>query len=146
MISVTPYLVYKGNCEEAFLFYKTVFGGKSLYIGRYKDVPEEAKKFFPNAQDENVMHATLQIDERTVIMGNDRADLSEQSAMSFSSDFYLYVQADNPQEAGRIFHELSVGGKIIMPIVQTFWSPCYGILTDRFGIHWKITSHPNNEE
>ncbi len=46
MISVNPYLVYRGNCEEAFNYYKTVFGGESLYIGRYKDVPEEARKFF----------------------------------------------------------------------------------------------------
>ena len=146
MISVNPYLVYKGNCEEAFIFYKTVFGGGSLYIGHYKDVPEEAKKFFPNAHDENVMHATLQIDERTVIMGNDSADISAQSVTLFSKDFYLYLNTDNPKEAIRIFNELSIGGKILMPVTQTFWSPFYGILTDKFGIHWKITSHPNNEE
>jgi PhnB protein len=89
MISVNPYLVYRGNCEETFIFYKTVLGGESLYIGRYKDVPVDAKKYFPNAQDENVMHATLQIDERTIIMGNDSADISEQSAMSFSRDFSM---------------------------------------------------------
>jgi PhnB protein len=142
MISVNPYLVYQGNCAEAFTFYKTAFGGESLYIGRYKDAPEEAKKFYPNAHDENVMHATLQIDERTIIMGNDSADLSAQPPTSSSRDFYLYLNTDNPKEAIRIFNELSVGGKIIMPIVQTFWSPCYGILADKFGIHWKITSHP----
>jgi PhnB protein len=146
MISVNPYLVYKGNCEEAFSFYKKVFGGKSLYIGRYKDVPEEARKCFPNAHDENVMHATLKIDERTVIMGNDSADISEQSETPFSGDFYLYFNTDNPKEAIRIFNELSVGGEIMMPIVQTFWSPCYGILADKFGIHWKITSHRNKED
>jgi PhnB protein len=146
MISVNPYLVYRGNCEEAFSFYKTVFGSESLYIGRYKDVPEEARKFFPKAHDENVMHATLQIDERTVLMGNDSADIFEQSATSFSRDFYLYLNTDNFEEAIRIFNELSVGGEIIVPIAQTFWSPCYGVLTDKFGIHWKITSHPDKEE
>jgi PhnB protein len=143
MISLNPYLVYQGNCAEAFNFYKSVFGGESLYIGRYKDAPEEAKKFFPNAHDESVMHATLQIDERTIIMGNDSADLSDGSAGPISIDFYLYIKTDDPKEANRIFNELSVGGKIIMPIVQTFWSPCYGILADKFGIHWKITSHPS---
>jgi PhnB protein len=64
MISLNPYLVYQGNCAEAFTFYKSVFGGESLYIGRYKDAPEEARKFFPNAHDESVMHATLQIDAK----------------------------------------------------------------------------------
>jgi PhnB protein len=142
MISLNPYLVYQGNCAEAFTFYKSVFGGESLYIGRYKDAPEETRNFFPNALDENVMHATLQIDERTIIMGNDSADLSAGSAVPISRDFYLYIKTDDPKEANRIFNELSVGAKIIMPIVQTFWSPCYGILADKFGIHWKITSHP----
>jgi PhnB protein len=141
MISLNPYLVYQGNCEEALTFYKTVFGAESLYIGRYKDAPEEARKFFPKALDENVMHATLQINERTNIMGSDSADLSDRSAVPIARDFYLYVNTDDPREASRIFNELSVGGKIIMPIVQTFWSPCYGILADKFGIHWKITSH-----
>lgn len=140
MISINSYLVFKGDCEEAFNFYKTVFGG-SLYIGHYRDVPEEAKKFFPNAPDENVVHATLQINERTAIMGNDSADTSGQLATSFSKDFYLYLDTDGPKEAVRIFNELSVGGKVTMPIAETFWSPCYGILTDKFGIHWKITSH-----
>lgn len=141
MISVNPYLVYKGNCEEAFNYYKTVFGGESLYIGRYKDVPEEARKFFPNAPDENVMHATLQIDERTVIMGNDSADISAESTTPFSRDFYLYINTDTSKEAIRIYNELSAGGNKIVPIAQTFWSPCYGVVTDKFGIHWKITSH-----
>jgi PhnB protein len=141
MISINPYIVYKGNCEEAFNFYKTVFGSESLYIGHYRDAPGEEKKFFPNARDEHVMHATLQIDETTGIMGNDSADISEQAPISFSRDFYLYLKVDSPKEAIRIFNELSVGGKTILPIVQTFWSPCYGILTDKFGIHWKITAH-----
>lgn len=146
MISVNPYLVYKGNCEEAFNFYKTVFGVNNLYIGYYKDVPEEARKFFPNALDENVMHATLQIDEKTVIMGNDSADTTTQSTTPFPRDFYLYINTDEPKEAIRIFNELSAEGEIIIPIAQTFWSPCYGVLTDQFGIHWKITSHSNKED
>jgi PhnB protein len=143
MISVNPYLVYQGNCEEAFTFYKTVFRAESLYIGRYKDAPEEARKFFPKAHDENVMHATLLINEKTIIMGNDSADISDQPAMALSRDFYLYLNTDSPKEAIRIFNELSVDGETIMPITQTFWSPCYGILADKFGIHWKITSHPS---
>ena len=61
--------------------------------------------------------------------------------MSFLRDFYLYLNTDNAEEAIRIFNGLAVEGKIIMPIAQTFWSPCYGIVTDKFGIHWKITSH-----
>lgn len=146
MSSLNPYLVYNGNCEEAFNFYKKVFRGADLHITRYKEAPEEAKKFFPNASDENILHATLKIDENMVIMGNDHADSSPQLAKSFSVDFYLYVDIDSPKEAIRIFNELSIAGKVIMPIVETFWSPVYGILTDRFGINWKLTSHQSSED
>ena len=146
MISVNPYLVYKGNCEEAFIFYKTVFGAENLHISRYRDAPPDARKFFPNVPDENVMHATLQIDQATAIMGNDSADTAHQSAFSSPKDFYLFLHVDKAVEANRIFTELSAGGKVIMPIAQTFWSRCYGIVTDKFGIHWKITSHSNDED
>jgi PhnB protein len=140
MLSLNPYLVFKGNCEAAFHFYKLIFGGEILYLGRYKEVPPEARKFFPNAQDEHIMHGALQIDEKTVIMGNDSAKTAEQLT-AFARDFYLYINTDNPKEAFRIFNELSAEGEILMPITETFWSPCYGIVTDKFGIHWKITSH-----
>jgi len=146
MISINPYLVYNGNCEEAFNFYKNIFGNSDLHITYYKETPEESKKFFPNAPNENVVHATLKINENTVIMGNDNANPSGQLTKPISNDFYIYVNSDNPKEAIRIFNELSVGGKIILPIASTFWTPLYGILIDRFGIHWKLTSHQSDED
>lgn len=146
MIAVHPYLVYPGNCEAAFHFYRQAFGRGSLYIGYYKDVPETARKYFPNALGEKVMHAALQIDATTVIMGNDDANATESPAIPPQRDFYLYMDIDEANEAARIFNELSEGGKIIMPISETFWSSCYGILTDPFGVHWKITSHTNREK
>jgi PhnB protein len=76
-------------------------------------------------------------------MGNDLAEASGESTTSLARDFYLYINTDNPKEAIRIFKELSIGGKIVVPITETFWAPCYGVLTDKFGIHWKITSHVN---
>jgi len=144
MISFSPYLVYNGDCEEAFNFYKTVFGCESLYIGRYKDVPDEARKFFPNANAEHVMHATLQLNERTAIMGNDNPDIDERSLSSVPRDFYIYLDIDLPEKATRVFNELSDNGQIIVPIAHTFWCNCYGAVTDKFGINWKVTSHGND--
>jgi PhnB protein len=145
MISLNPYLVYNGNCEKAFNFYQKVFSGSDLYIARYKDTPEEAKKFFANAADEGVMHGTLKLNENTTIMGNDNADPSAKPSKSTSTDFYLYIDVEDPKEAIRIFNELAEAGTTILPIAQTFWSPLYGILIDEFGIYWKITSHQNLE-
>ena len=139
MITLNPYLVFDNNCEEAFNFYKSVFNGNHLYLGRYKDVPQADRKLFPMSQDEKIMHATLQINTTTTLMGCDRLEISEQSPTSLSNNFYLYINTDSQEDAYRIFKELAAKGKITMPISQTFWATHYGMVIDKFGIHWKIT-------
>lgn len=139
MIALHPYLIFNGNCEEAFHFYKTVFGGEILYMGRYKDVPEAARAFFPGSVDEQIMHATLQIDTEAILMGNDSVETYEKSTGVVANNFFLYISTETQADAYRIFDELSGEGKIIMPITETFWSSHYGIVSDKFGISWKIT-------
>lgn len=136
MMTLSPYLVFNGNCEEAFVFYEQVFGGKILFMGRYKDVPVESRQFFPGAADEQIMHATLQINPATVIMGNDNVAAYQGAA---ASNFFLYVSITDEATAYRIFNQLSAGGKMVMPMAPTFWVKHYGIVTDRFGISWKIS-------
>jgi PhnB protein len=145
MITLNPYLVFKDSCEAAFNFYKLVFHSDNLYIARYQDVPETAKQFFPMSEDAKVMHATLQINTQTSLMGCDNLKTYEQSTTGFVNNFYLYISIDSNEEARRIFDELSAEGQVIMPISQTFWSSYYGMLTDKFGIHWKITCNPNDQ-
>ena len=142
MITLNPYLVFKDNCEDAFNFYKVVFDGVILFMGRYKDVPQADRHLFPNSADEKIMHASLQINKDTVLMGCDSIETYEQSK---ANNFYLYISTGNQEEAYRIFNELSAEGKIIMPISQTFWSTHYGMVNDKFGIHWKITFDPNKK-
>lgn len=142
MITLNPYLVFKDNCEEAFNFYKTVFGGEILYMGRYKDVPPETRQFFPLSPDDKIMHATLQINAETVLMGNDSAETYERAKSAFINNFFLYISTGDEAEAYRIFNELSTEGTITMPIARTFWSTHYGMVTDKFGIQWKITFDP----
>jgi PhnB protein len=140
MLILNPYLVFKDNCEDAFNFYKVVFNGIILFMGRYKDVPPEHRQLFPASADEKIMHATLQININTTIMGCDRIESYDPS----KDNFYLYISTETQDEAYRIFHELSADGKIIMPISQTFWSTHYGMVADKFGINWKITFDPGN--
>ncbi len=139
MITLNPYLVFKDNCEDAFNFYKLVFNGNFLYIGRYKDVPQQDRQLFPMSLDEKIMHASLQINTKTTLMGCDSIETYRQPATAFANNFYLYISTDNQEEAYRIFNELSAEGKVIMSISQTFWSTHYGMVADKFGIHWKIT-------
>lgn len=142
MITLNPYLIFKDNCEEAFNFYRLLFHADLLYIGRYKDVPQTDKQLFPISLDEKIMHASLQINPKTILMGCDSIETYKQSTTSFVNNFYLYISTDSEEEAYRIFNELSAEGKIIMPISRTFWSTHYGMITDKFGIHWKITFAP----
>jgi len=145
MIKLNPYLVFKDTCEDAFNFYKVVFDGEILFMGRYKDVPQENRKLFPSSLDDKIMHATLQINPETVLMGCDSVEAYERSKGAFENTFYLYISTESKEDAYRIFNELSAEGKVTMPITQTFWSTHYGMVIDKFGIHWKITFDPNKE-
>lgn len=142
MITLNPYLIFKDNCEEAFDFYKLLFGGEFLYIGRYKDIPQADRQLFPISSDEKIMHVSLHINTKTILMGCDSIETFEQSTTALVNNFYLYISTNSQEEAYRIFNELSAEGKIIMPIDRTFWSTHYGMVTDKFGVHWKITFTP----
>jgi PhnB protein len=114
-------------------------------MGRYKDVPQGSRHFFPNSPDEKIMHASLQVNAETVLMGSDNVETYKQSNGISANNFYLYISTGTQEDAYRIFNELSIEGKITMPITQTFWSTHYGMVVDKFGIHWKITFDSNKE-
>ena len=146
MTTLNLYLVFKDNCEEAFNFYKVVFGGVILFMGRYRDVPQGDKKLFPLSADEKIMHASLQIAPNTVIMGCDSIEAYQGLTPGIANNFYLYISTVSQDEAYRIYNELSAGGEATMPIGETFWSTHYGMLADRYGIRWKITFDPDKKQ
>jgi PhnB protein len=142
MTTLNPYLFFDGHCEDAFNFYKSVFGRDFRYIGRYRDVPQIDKPIFREAG-EKIMHISLPISAETTLMGCDITEINKQPTSN--DNFSLYLNTDSKQEADRLFHELSNGGQIRMAMNQTFWGSYYGILTDKFGINWKITFNSNTE-
>lgn len=136
MTTVNAYLYFNGNCEKAFNFYKSVFGGEFQYVGRYKDVPEIARKNFPNCTDDQIMHIALPISKETILMG---ADIIDDKKSESAKYFSLYVNTDNKKEAARLFKSLSENGEIKLPISEQFWGSYYGICLDKFGVNWKIS-------
>ena len=138
MTTLNPYLVFNGNCEAAFNFYRSVFGGDFQYIGRYKDVPQTDRQTFSANDDQQIMHVSLPISKETVLMGCDGAEAPGEPTASMNN-FFLSVTTDRKKEADRLFHELSTGGKIKMPMAQTFWGSYFGALEDKFGIHWTVS-------
>jgi PhnB protein len=136
MTKLNPYLFFDGNCEEAFIFYRTVFRREFKYLGRYKDVPNTDRHIFKE-NDEKIMHVTLPISAETTLMGSDNTELNAEPGSN--NGFALYINTDSKAEAERIFNELSIGGQIKVSMTETFWGSYYGILKDKFGVNWKIT-------
>jgi len=138
MTTLNPYLIFKGNCEEAFNFYRAAFGGEFRYIGRFKDVPQSERKMFPADAGEKIMHVSLPISTETILMGCDSTEPNQQSVAS-ENNFTLSVTTDRQEEAERLFSALSAGGTVRLAMNKTFWGAYFGVLTDKFGINWSIS-------
>lgn len=138
MAILNSYLTFSGNCEEAFTFYKSVFGGEFSYIGRYKDMPPAPELMIPESEKEKIMHIALPISKETVLFG---ADIPKETGQVITpgNNFSLSVSVKSEEEARRIFDALSNGGRVTMPLENTFWGAYFGMLVDRFGISWMVS-------
>jgi PhnB protein len=141
--AVNPYLIFNGNCEEAFLFYKSVFGGEFPYIGKFKDMPadESGGCGAVSEKDANrIMHVSLPIGN-TILMGSDS---NEQSGdVTLGGNFSISINVESTAEADRIFNGLSAGGNAFMPMSKTFWGAYFGMFTDKFGVGWMVNFDEN---
>ncbi len=137
MATVNIYLSFDGNCEDAFNFYKSVFGGEFSYIGRFGDMPSPDQPI-PDSKKDKIMHVGLPISEETMLMGSDTWESTMKEKFVAGNNFSICVTAQNEEEARRIFAALSADGTVTMPIDKTFWGSLFGMLTDKFGIHWMV--------
>jgi PhnB protein len=137
MATINAYLTFNGTCEEAFLFYQSVFGGEFPYLGRYKDMPKTDEGYYPPEDSEKIMHISLPISKETILMGSDSSQAFGQATI-IGNNISLSINTDSEEEATRLFNELSTGGNITMPLNKTFWGAFFGMFTDKFGIHWMV--------
>lgn len=138
MATVHVYLNFLGNCEEVFNFYKSVFGGEFLYIGRYKEMPTSDDQCgLPTEFDEKIMHISYKINNETTLFGS---DLVGDWAKNYQAgnNFSLSVNAESKAEADRIFEALAQDGQVMMPLSDTFWGAYFGSFVDKFGINWMV--------
>jgi PhnB protein len=142
MTNVNPYLNFKGNTEEAFLFYKSVFGGEFSVLQRFKDTPE-AKKVPPHEQDK-IMHIALPIGKGTILMATDALESMGQQ-LTPGNNFHLSINTENEKETQKLFSALSAGGKVTVPLDKMFWGAYFGMCTDRFGIQWMVSFDDQNK-
>ncbi len=137
MAAVNAYLLFNGNCAEAFRFYQAAFGGEFSYFSQFKDMPvEEGCEPLPEDEGERVMHVSLPISKETTLMGSDST--SQSGDVVFGNNFSVSINTQSVEEADNLFQKLSESGKIIMPMTKTFWNAYFGMFTDKFGISWMI--------
>jgi PhnB protein len=134
MLQIQPYLFFGGRCEEAIEFYRQALGAQVELLLRHKDSPEPSGPGMLAPGFENkVMHATIRIGG-AIVMASDGCD-----DKSHFDGFRLSISLPNEASARRVFAALSDGGQVQMPLAKTFWSPCFGMVTDRFGLGWMVT-------
>jgi PhnB protein len=135
-VKIEPYLFFDGRCEEAIAFYKEALGAEVLMTMRYKDMPPEAAaqgKMPPEAADK-IMHTSLMIGDTRVMA----ADHCGQGAHPKFDGFSLSIGASDEATATKMFNALAKGGQVRMPLGKTFFSPCFGMVADKFGVGWMV--------
>jgi PhnB protein len=136
MVTLNPYLNFAGNTEEAFNFYKSVFGGEFITIMRFKDTPEAGD--VPEGAGDKLMHIALPIGKDNILMATDALESMGQK-LTPGNNISLSVSTQSKEEAEKIFKGLSAGGEITMPLADAFWGDYFGMLTDKFGIQWMVS-------
>ena len=132
---VQPYLFFNGRCEEALEFYKKALGAEVVMTMRYKESPEPPPPgMVPPGFENKIMHTSFRVGQ-TVVMASDGCSTD---AVKFEG-FSLSLALSTPEEVDRIFNALAEGGQVTMPAGKTFWSPRFGLVTDKFGIGWMIS-------
>lgn len=138
MASVSTYLNFPGNTEEAFNFYKSVFGGEFFGMGimRFKDIPPFPNNPpMPDADGNMVMHVELRILNCHMLMGTDVPE-SMGFKVNFGNNNYINLQPDTRKETKELFDKLSAGGKVSQDLQDMFWGDYFGSCTDKFGVQW----------
>ena len=137
MASTSTYLNFSRNTEEAFNYYKSVFGGDFVNpISRFSSVPaQEGQPPMPEADKNLVMHVALPITGGHLLMGTDAPE-SLGFKVNFGNNVYINLQPDTRKETEQLFKSLSKGGKVEMELQDMFWGDYFGSCTDRFGVQW----------
>jgi PhnB protein len=135
MASAALYLNFPGTTEEAFEFYRSVFGGEFSPIQRFGQTP--GVPALPENDRNKIMHMSLQLTKGMVLHGTDALKSMGQN-LTQGNNFYIMLEVESREEAEKYYNALSVGGKDEMPLQDTFWGAYFGSFTDKFGVQWMI--------
>jgi PhnB protein len=131
---VEPYLMMSGRCTEALAFYQQAIDAKTTMVMHFDESPDQNHPMpLPPDWGQKIMHSSMTVGNTTVMMSDGMStELKDLSGVTLS------ITADNEAQAKKMFDALSVGGKVFMPLGKTFWSPCFGMVSDKFGVSWMV--------
>lgn len=135
MAQINPYINFNGNAEEAFLFYKSVFGGEFAQVTRFKEM-ESAEFPIPESEANKIMHITLPIGQN-VLMGNDVPEFMGKVNENENRS-KIAISTESKEEADKLFNGLSAGGTVEFPISDSPWGSYFGMFRDKYGIEWTV--------
>lgn len=134
-MKINIYLNFEGNTEEAFNFYRSVFGGEFGMIMRFKDMPQ-GENPIPKEVENKIMHINLPIGN-TILMGTDAIE-GFGGKLKSGNNFSIQLETETKEDANNFFKALSEGGNVGMPLEDSFWGAYFGTLTDKFGVQWMV--------
>lgn len=144
MKAINPWINFNGNAEEAFHFYKLVFGGEFSKVIRFKDLASDE---FPVSENEaeKIMHISLPIGRNNVLIANDVPEIMGRTNENENRS-KIVIHTESREEADSVFTGLSAGGEIEGPIGDTPWDTYAGMFRDKYGIEWIVEFDPNDNE
>lgn len=133
-MQVIPYIVMDGNAKEAIEFYKKAMNMEVQYLQTFDDMPEDPDMQKPEDAKDRVLHATVQVGETSIMF----SDTFPGQAHNIGNQVTLCITTDDKDHTAQIFETLQEGGQVSMPLQETFFSPSYGVVTDKFGVTFQI--------
>lgn len=143
MASINPHINFNGNAEEAFNFYKSVFGGDFVKVVRFKDLASPEMPI-DKKEENKIMHIALPIGKHSLLMANDVPEFLGRTNENENRS-KIVISAETKEEADKLFNGLSSGGTVEMPIADSPWGSYFGMFRDKYGIEWMVDFDSNRE-
>ena len=143
MATLNIYLNFSGNTEEAFNFYKSVFGGEFAALQRFKGTAEAGK--IPAHEQDKILHVALPVGQGIMLMATDALESMGQT-LTKGNNFHISISAESEEEANILYNKLAEDGQVYMPLEKAYWGDYFGMLTDKFGIQWMVSYNPLQQQ
>jgi PhnB protein len=137
ILGINPYLISDGNGQEAVKFYKNALDAKVLGVQTFGEMPENPEFTIPAEAKDRVLHAHLKVGDTDLMI----SDTFPGQPHQIGSQVTVAITINEVEKSKGVFGKLQEGGQVVMPLQETFWSPSYGTVTDKFGVTWHVSTH-----